>query len=81
MNNKERCLALLDTFTEPQLANIVAMLQAVRNVVDDAVRVNNLDWDPDYTKLTESESLALSEAEQDLANGEMIPFDEIDWDA
>lgn len=40
-----------------------------------------LAWDPDYTKLTKAEALALQEAEQELANGEMIPFDEIDWDA
>lgn len=40
-----------------------------------------LAWDPDYTKLTKEEALVLQEAEQELANGETIPHDAIDWDA
>lgn len=40
-----------------------------------------LAWDPDYTKLTNEEALALQEAEQELANGEMTSHDAIDWDA
>ena len=36
MSNKERCIAILDTFTESQLANIAAMLQAAQEAVDDA---------------------------------------------
>lgn len=40
-----------------------------------------LAWDPDYTKLTKEETLALQEAEQELANGEMTSHDAIDWDA
>ena len=35
-----------------------------------------LAWDPDYTKLTESERKALEEAE----NGEYVDESEIDWD-
>lgn len=36
MSNKERCIAILDTFTETQLANIAAMLQAAHDAIDDA---------------------------------------------
>lgn len=35
-----------------------------------------LAWDPDYTKLTQSEKEALEIAEQ----GEYVRSDEIDWD-
>ena len=36
MSNKERCLAILDTFTETQLASIAVMLQAAQEAIDDA---------------------------------------------
>ena len=50
MSNKERCIAILDTFTETQLANIAAMLQAAQNAVDDAfcaALYENYQNDPD----------------------------------
>lgn len=36
MSNREKCIAIIDSFSEMQLANIAAMLQAARNAVDDA---------------------------------------------
>lgn len=36
MSNKERCIAILDSFSEAQLANIAVMLQAAQEAVDDA---------------------------------------------
>ncbi len=36
MSNKEKCLSLLDSFTDAQLANIAAMLQAAKDAIDDA---------------------------------------------
>lgn len=50
MSNKERCLAILDTFTESQLANIAAMLQAAQEAIDDAfcaALYENYQADPD----------------------------------
>lgn len=35
MSNRERCAAMLDTFTEAQLVNVAAMLQAMRQTIDD----------------------------------------------
>ncbi len=35
MSTKEICIALLDTFTEAQLANAAAMLQAMKQDIDD----------------------------------------------
>ena len=40
-----------------------------------------LAWDPDFTKLTPAEARALEEAEAQIARGETVSDDEIDWDA
>lgn len=40
-----------------------------------------LAWDPDFTKLTEAEAITLAQAENELAKGETISHDAIDWDA
>ena len=50
MSNKERCIAILDTFTEGQLASIATMLQAAQEAVDDAfcaALYENYQNDPD----------------------------------
>ena len=36
MSNREKCIAILDSFSEGQLANIAAMLQAARDAVSEA---------------------------------------------
>ena len=36
MSNREKCIAILDGFTEMQLANIAVMLQAAKTAVDEA---------------------------------------------
>ena len=40
-----------------------------------------LAWDPDFTKLTPAEAEALREAEAQIARGETVSDEEIDWDA
>lgn len=35
MSTRETCEAILDTFTDAQLVNVVAMLQAMRRTIDD----------------------------------------------
>lgn len=35
MSSREKCNAILDTFTEAQLVNVAAMLQAMRQTIDD----------------------------------------------
>ncbi len=35
MSTREKCIALLDTFNESQLVNAAAMLQAMRQTIDD----------------------------------------------
>lgn len=36
MSNREKCIALIDSFSDSQLENIAAMLQAVRNAIEEA---------------------------------------------
>lgn len=61
MSNKERCIAILDTFTEAQLANIAAMLQAAQEAVDDAfcaALYENYKNDPDKGNAVDLETAA-----------------------
>ena len=54
MTNREKCLSILDTFSEAQLANVAVMLQAARDAIveamDDAycnALYNKYEQDPD----------------------------------
>ena len=50
MSNKERCIAILDSFTDAQLANIATMLLAAQEAIDDAfceALYENYQKDPD----------------------------------
>ena len=38
-----------------------------------------LAWDPDYTKVTESEYNSIIQAEKEIDNGEFVSHDNIDW--
>ena len=40
-----------------------------------------LAWDPDFTRLTPSEAALLQQAEAEVARGETVSEDDIDWDA
>lgn len=35
MSNKEKCVAILDRFTEDQLVHVATMLQAMRKTIED----------------------------------------------
>jgi hypothetical protein len=35
MSNRERCNAILDSFSDTQLINVVAVLQAMKQAIDD----------------------------------------------
>lgn len=36
MSNRDKCIAILDSFSDSQLANIVSMLQAAKDAITDA---------------------------------------------
>ena len=37
MSNKEKCVALLDDFTDSQLVNVAVMLQTMKQTISDAL--------------------------------------------
>ena len=37
MSNREKCISILDSFTESQLENIAVMLQAARTAISEAM--------------------------------------------
>ena len=68
MSNREKCIAILDSFTDVQLNNIVAILQAARDAVTEAAEdafCNTLyeeyESDPD-----KGEAVSLEEAARSL---------------
>ena len=61
-----------------RIAEMIDMLpETDRNLAYELVKKLVLAWDPDYTKLTQSERKALEEAENDP---EVVSMDDIDWD-
>ena len=38
MSNRERCVAMLDGFTDAQLINVAAMLQSMKQAIEDALQ-------------------------------------------
>ncbi len=36
MSNREKCIAIIDSFSEPELGNVAAMLQAARDAIREA---------------------------------------------
>lgn len=36
-------------------------------------------WDPEFTKLTPAEDTRLAKSKKDIANGDLVSHDEIDW--
>lgn len=63
-------------------ANMVEMLPANEQVfaVEMLKRIVRA-WDPDFTKLTPAEAAAVEEAERQIANGEYVALEDIDWGA
>ena len=37
MSNRERAVAMLDSFTDAQLNNVIAMLQTMKKTIEDAI--------------------------------------------
>ncbi|MCL2200584.1 MAG: hypothetical protein FWB75_01360 [Oscillospiraceae bacterium] len=54
MSNKDRCMAMIDSFTESQLANVITLLTSAKTLADEAAddahceRIyNEYEQDPD----------------------------------
>lgn len=66
----QRAAKMMDMLPEHEQALAFEMLKRIV-----------LAWDPDFTKLTEAEALSLQQAEDELAKGDTVPHDAINWDA
>ncbi len=68
MTNKEKCIALLNSFSESQLQNIATMLQAVKDMIDDTA--DNVFCEALYkeyqTDPDKGEAVSMDEAAKDL---------------
>lgn len=53
--------------------------ESYREIALDFVKKLVLEWDPDYTKITDKEKSELDEAVQEFSNGETVSHDEINW--
>jgi len=39
-----------------------------------------LAWDPDFSKVTPSEAIAIKQAEAEFDNGEIVSYSNVNWD-
>lgn len=63
-------------------ASMLDMLpQAEQELAFEMLKRIVLAWDADFTKVTPAEAAALDAAEAEIARGETVPDDAIDWDA
>jgi len=63
-----------------QIANMVDMLpEGDQNLAFEMVKKLVLAWDSDFTKLTPAEREALEQAEAEMAAGEYVSHDAINW--
>lgn len=63
-----------------QIASMVDMLPEQDQVLAfELVKKLVLAWDPDYTKVTPTEKLALDLASSEMEAGEYVTHDAIDW--
>ena len=63
-----------------QIANMVDMLpESDQSLAFELVKKLVLAWDPDFTKVTPAERLAIDAAFADMNKGEYVTEDGIDW--
>jgi len=64
-----------------QIVDLVDMLpEQDQQLAYELVKKLVLAWDPDFTKLTAAEAEQLQQSEFDIANGNAVNFNDIDWD-
>ena len=64
-----------------ETAELIDVLpESDQGLIYELVKKLVLAWDPDYTKLTPRERLELEEADRQIARGETVSHDAIDWD-
>lgn len=68
------------THLQEQIADMVGMLpEQDQNLAFELVKKLVLAWDPDYVKVTPKEAASIQQGEHEIAMGETVSHDEIDW--
>ena len=63
-----------------EITYLVDMLpEQDQNLAYELIKKMVLAWDPDFTKLTPTEKNRLEIAEAEMANGEYVTHNQIDW--
>ena len=64
-----------------QIVDMVDMLpESDQKLAIELIKKLILAWDPDFTKLTPDEKKAIEEAEKEMAAGEYVRHEDVDWD-
>lgn len=64
-----------------QIAGMVDMLpEQDQALAFELVKKLVLAWDPDFTKLTQTEKEEIDKAQKEFENGETVPHNSINWD-
>ena len=64
-----------------ETAELIDVLpESDQGLIYELVKKLVLAWDPDYTKLTPAERRSLEEADRQIARGETVSHEAIDWD-
>lgn len=63
-----------------QAANLIDLLpEQDKNFAIEFIKKLVLAWDPDFTKVTETEYNSIVKSEKEIENGDFISHDNIDW--
>lgn len=67
--------------TTKQVLDLMEILpESEQNFALEFIKKLVLAWDPDFTKVTPSEQAELKQADKEIANGETVPHESINWD-
>lgn len=55
-------------------------MRKMDNLAVELIRKLVLAWDPDFTKVTPAERVAIDAAAEEIARGETVSHDAINWD-
>lgn len=67
--------------TALEISRMIDMLpESEQSLAYEFVKRIVLAWDPDFTKATPEERIEMEKADQEIACGEVVSFEEINWD-
>ena len=64
----------------PISQQIAEMVEILPDADQELVKKLVLAWDPDFTRTTPAEAAAMAAAEAELARGEYVRYEDINWE-